>query len=221
MAKKVRQTPAQKAYAKERRRIQQFIRRAEKRGYIFDNNILPQQPKRITKASVAKLKKITPNLIYKKGRYIDQSTGEIIKGLKGRELERKRATEKAAETRRKKKTKKKPNIADIIIQNFISYISGFPDLISKEILLWFHNLELRYTKNELAKMLEDSEQAGIHLADYLANPAYDSGQAAYFYCMALLDFLPLGGEGLDRQKMGDLFEQEEYDWEDWQEGDDW
>ena len=46
-------------YKKERKRIQSFIRSAEKRGYRFPDNIIPKQPKRIRKESVERLKKLT------------------------------------------------------------------------------------------------------------------------------------------------------------------
>ena len=52
-------------YRKERRRIQSFLRRNRAKGYIFPDNILPDQPKRITPASIRRLKRITPEFLYK------------------------------------------------------------------------------------------------------------------------------------------------------------
>ena len=94
-------TPTQQAYRKQVRRIKQFIRRAEKRGFQFSENVLPQQPKRITKQSVERLRKLTPEQLYKKAEYGGQATyGEVVAGTKGRELERKASAQKALETRR-------------------------------------------------------------------------------------------------------------------------
>lgn len=94
-------TPLQQEYRKQRRRIQQFIRRTEKRGYQFDPNILPDKPKKITKQSVERLRKLTPEKLYKKSVYGGEATyGEIVKGTKGRQLERKKSAEKARETRK-------------------------------------------------------------------------------------------------------------------------
>ena len=94
-------TPTQQAYRKQVRRIKQFIRRAEKRGYQFNENVLPQQPKRITKQSVERLRKLTPEQLYKKAEYGGEATyGEVIEGTKGRELERKQSARKAVETRK-------------------------------------------------------------------------------------------------------------------------
>ena len=54
MAKKRKQTEAEKLYSKQLKRIKQFIRRAEKRGFVFEEDIIPQKPKKVTKASVRK-----------------------------------------------------------------------------------------------------------------------------------------------------------------------
>ena len=98
-----KQIALEQAYKKELKRIKQFMRRAEKRGYLWDDYELPKKPKKITEKSVSRLKKITPDLLYKKGEYIDQDTGEILEGVKGRTIERKTAAQKAAETRKQKK----------------------------------------------------------------------------------------------------------------------
>ena len=49
MAKRKKKTENQKAYQKERRRLLQAVRRAEKQGYIFPEDIVPELPKRVTK----------------------------------------------------------------------------------------------------------------------------------------------------------------------------
>ena len=64
--KKHLETELEREYRKARRRVQQIIRRAKKRGYIFPTRIIPEKPKRITKKSVERLSKITPLSIYKK-----------------------------------------------------------------------------------------------------------------------------------------------------------
>lgn len=65
-------------YMKERKRIQQAISRQRKKGYIPPENLLPNIPKRITKASINRLKKITPKTIRSKSEIVDFTTGEII-----------------------------------------------------------------------------------------------------------------------------------------------
>lgn len=68
MAKKLTQT--QKEYRKQRRRVQQAVKRLEKIGYIFDEDVVPKIPKKITKASVQRLAKITPEKLREKSEYI-------------------------------------------------------------------------------------------------------------------------------------------------------
>lgn len=99
-------TPEQE-YKKELRRIKQFIRRASKRGFIWFDNPIPKQPKKITTKSVSRLKNITPQTLYKKANFVDNETGEILSGTKGRKLEKKRAVEKAKETIKAKRGKSK------------------------------------------------------------------------------------------------------------------
>ena len=126
MAKTIREQ-----YLKERRRIQRFIRSATKRGYIIPENILPDIPKRVTRASVSRLKKITPEKIYSKSQYVSRETGEIKTGKAGRAEERKAASKKAAETRRRKeetsKAKKEyiPRASDIILANLRETLVNF------------------------------------------------------------------------------------------------
>ena len=118
-------------YLKERRRIQRFIRSATKRGYIIPENILPDIPKRVTRASVSRLKKITPEKIYSKSQYVSRETGEIKTGKAGRAEERKAASKKAAETRRRKeetsRAKKEyiPRASDIILTNLRETLASF------------------------------------------------------------------------------------------------
>lgn len=68
MTKKLTQT--QKDYRKQRRRVQRAVKRLEKIGYIFDENVVPMIPKKVTKASVRRLAKITPEKLREKSEYI-------------------------------------------------------------------------------------------------------------------------------------------------------
>lgn len=131
MAKTIREQ-----YLQERRRIQRFIRSATKRGYIIPENILPDIPKRVTRASVSRLKKITPEKIYSKSQYVSRETGEIKTGKAGRAEERKAASKKAAETRRREDRRREeetsrakkeyiPRASDIILFNLRETLASF------------------------------------------------------------------------------------------------
>lgn len=100
MSKKKSLTELEKEYRKQRRRIQQFIRRATKRGYIIPETALPKQPKKVTKKSVERLQKITPSTIYQKSKYQPDKTVAAISATEGRKVERKQASRKAVETKR-------------------------------------------------------------------------------------------------------------------------
>lgn len=101
--KKKKLSANQVEYAKQVKRIKNFMRRAEKRGYMFEDNIIPEKPKRITKKSIQTLKELKPNVLYTKAEYISQDTGEVIAGTEGRTLERKKSARKAKITRELKK----------------------------------------------------------------------------------------------------------------------
>ena len=92
--------PVVKAY---RKAVSAFFRKGRsmaRRGYVIDA-VLPKEPKKITEASVRRIKKISANL-YKKSYYATEE-GEVISGEEGRKYERSRSAKKAAETRKRKK----------------------------------------------------------------------------------------------------------------------
>lgn len=92
--------PVVKAY---RKAVSAFFRKGRsmaRRGYVIDA-VLPKEPKKITEASVRRIKKISSNL-YKKSYYVTEE-GEVISGEEGRKYERSRAAKKADETRKRKK----------------------------------------------------------------------------------------------------------------------
>lgn len=103
MAKRKKISKTTQAYNKELARIRRFISRAEKRGFIFPENVVPNRPKRITSQSVSRLQKLTPDTLYRKATYVDTTTGELRRGEVGREIERSKSAKKAAETRKAKK----------------------------------------------------------------------------------------------------------------------
>ena len=96
-------TPNQMAFKKELNRIKRFVRNARKRGYEFDDNVLPKQPKRVTRKKLEEIKKIKPSNLYDKAVYYDEISHETFTGQQGRKIERYRANLKAKETRKKNK----------------------------------------------------------------------------------------------------------------------
>lgn len=82
-------------YRRERRRVNQLIRRAEKRGFIIPKSAKPGKPlKRPTEKSIERLKAITPEAIYERAKY--KSQGKTYRGEEARKIARKEAREHTA-----------------------------------------------------------------------------------------------------------------------------
>ena len=118
MPRKKKQTQAQKEYRKEKQRINRFIKRAQARGFMFDESVLPPTPKRITKASVQKLKKLTAKELYKRATYFDRSTGSLVSGTQGRMYERSKAAQRSAITRKRNRDLQEPRQVDHEIEEY-------------------------------------------------------------------------------------------------------
>lgn len=103
MGKTTKKSQLLKEYNKERNRIKRFIRNAEKRGYVFEPNLIPPRPKTITSGSIRRLSKIRPAQLYKKAYAISAVTGQPITVEQRKREIREEASRKAWETRRRKK----------------------------------------------------------------------------------------------------------------------
>jgi hypothetical protein len=103
MSKITKKTQLLKEYNKERNRIKRFIRNAEKRGYVFEPNLIPPKPKTITSGSIRRLSKIRPEQLYNKAYAISDVTGQPITVEQRKREIREEASRKAWETRRRKK----------------------------------------------------------------------------------------------------------------------
>ena len=81
-------------YNKTRAKILKRFRSLEKRGYNIELTI-PKVPKKKTEASIRALEKLTIERLYKRSTYHGfASYGEVVSGVKGRQLERKQRGEK-------------------------------------------------------------------------------------------------------------------------------
>ena len=103
MGKTTKKSQLLKEYNKERNRIKRFIRNAEKKGYVFEPNLLPPKPKTITSGSIRRLSKIRPAELYRKAYAISAVTGQPITVEQRKREIREEASRKAWETRRRKK----------------------------------------------------------------------------------------------------------------------
>ena len=186
MAKrKSKLTPTQQEYRRERQRIQQQINRMTKRGYDVPE-LLPKIPKKITEASVRRLKKLTTEKLYKESRFIDIETGEILTGKQGQLIENKQRAQRAVQTRRnKRKTSKIPpqdktkgyqdrngkTVYDVEVVQFdqqvltvftmeMTEIFGRIPKLFNYITAWFTASRFKYGDEELAEVLQQTKESG-------------------------------------------------------------
>lgn len=174
------------AYRRERQRIQRQISRMTKRGYDVPE-LLPKIPKKITEASVRRLKKITTEKLYKESRFIDIETGEILTGKQGRLIENKQRAQRAAQTRRnKRKTSKIPpqdktkgyqdrngkTVYDVEVVQFdrqiltvftmeMTEIFGRNEKLFNYITRWYNRALEKYGAEEMAEALEQAKAQGM------------------------------------------------------------
>lgn len=204
-----RKTATQKEYSKQRARLLHAIRRNEKQGYIFPEDILPDIPKRITKASVRKLAKIKPADLRYKAEYLIEETGELIK-VKGNTKEIK------ADIKRKKDNYKAqfpkitaqeyfPSFTDNVINRFKTYILGFPKGISDMVLPLINTLIQEQGADSVATALENMP---LQFHEYLHRHKHDSNGGVQEFATSLIEYLPDASPQYKKDLM-DRFEFEE------------
>ena len=207
--KKQKLTPNQQLYKKELKRIQSFIKRAEKRGYQFADDVVPKIPKRVTKEELYKIKKLTPEMLYRKS--VAWINGIKVRGTEKRTQERKQSSLKANLTRKMRQTfysgydddrtpyPYTPILnPDKVIQDWLNQFLEFPNGQAAGMLTnWFLSLMTqlidKYGETEgkqmLSTMIKDSFEAGARITFY---EAYVPEKAQAYISMAL-DYLPFIG----------------------------
>lgn len=118
---------------KELSRVRSFIRRAEKRGYVFDE----QFKKDLTSKTTRALQYLTPRKLYEKASY--QIGSQLVSGMRGRQIERERAAIKGVATKQAKREaakeyKELPVLNDLVYQNVIDLIDSYPSSNGAEYL---------------------------------------------------------------------------------------
>lgn len=165
MAKRKKKTENQKAYQKERRRLLQAVRRAEKQGYIFPEDIVPELPKRVTKKRLEQIQKIKPKQLYKKAEFVYQETGEIVPAEKRKQEVKQQAIIKAKETRKRKKKISVPSVPKYYPT--ISIIDTIRDRITELTREAKPPIPIGNRKNELLAIFEDNVTLyGDNIAEY-------------------------------------------------------
>lgn len=165
MAKRNKQTENQKAYQKERRRLLQAVRRAEKQGYIFPEDIVPELPKRVTKKQLEKIQKTKPKQLYKKAVFVYQETGEVVPADQRKQEVKQEAIRKAKETRIRNKKISTPSVPTYYPT--ISIIDTIRDRISELTRVAKPPIPIENRKNELLSIFEDNVTSfGDNIMEY-------------------------------------------------------
>lgn len=217
MAKARKLTANQKAYRKEVQRLKQAIRRAEKKGYVFEEDALPAIPKRVTKKALQRIQETKPKDLYKKAVKLDLSTGEVIPALEARQIERKQAAQKAVQTRKLNQAEtgqawqssdfKLPDFSKVVITNFKAHIAQFNTEASSMLRNWIDALIAKFGEGQVATMLNDGAESG----NIVTYQIVYKQEALLEYMSNMMDYLPDVGE-FTKQEMTDAFEYGE-DWE--------
>lgn len=226
MASKKVKSAVEQEYSKQLKRVKSFVRRAEKKGFIFSENVIPSKPKRITQASVRKLEKLTPTKLYQKAEYVSELTyGEVVSAKKGLQLnkeyqkEQRKERKKQANVTIEPPTQESSNTAGFAPPTYVSYddsffarvvisnyrvnLQRFNEMCRELLTNW---LDEQITKNgelAVAVMLEDGAKAG-YLVNYQI--AYEA-QKIFEYMSHMMDYMPDTDD--IREKVMDAFEQDE------------
>lgn len=188
MARKKTLTQNQRAFEKQRRRIQQFVNRAKKRGFYFPTTIVPTRPARVTQKAIREVTALKPEQLYSQGYYIRPETGELIPALERRAEERAEAARKAARTRRRERDYENTPIdfAEQVIAMFRKTIEHFPRHAYPILSEWLDRLIFQVGAQEVAIMLQEGARAGL-IVDYTV--AYD-GDRLHNFMSDMLSYMP-------------------------------
>lgn len=198
--------PVVKAY---RKAVSNFFRKARsmaKRGYVIDA-VLPKEPKKITEASVRRIKKISSNL-YKKSYYVTEE-GEVISGEEGRKYERSRSAKKAAETRKRNKRIGEIPIRydwEIAIEWLYSLVNevnkkGYPN-VARAIKDIIDAAIVRTSERDVGLIVVQAPDDVRQTIQEICEAAYSADSSKYSYALSKLSQL-LGGGALSAYELSE------------------
>lgn len=195
-----------KAY---RKAVSAFFRKGRsmaRRGYVIDA-VLPKEPKKITEASVRRIKKISANL-YKKSYYVTEE-GEVISGEEGRKYERSRSAKKAAETRKRNKRIGEIPIRydwEIAIEWLYSLVNevnkkGYPN-VARAIKDIIDAAIVRTSERDVGLIVVQAPDDVRQTIQEICEAAYSADSSKYSYALSKLSQL-LGGGALSAYELSE------------------
>lgn len=205
------------AYRRERQRIQRQINRMTNRAYDVPD-LLPKIPKKITEASVRRLKRITTEKLYKESRFIDIETGEILTSKEGQELERSRRKKPKQKVQAPTPTPVAPPEPDYVMFDKqiltvftmdMTEIFGRNERLFNYITRWYNMSLEKYGAEEMAETLEKAKSEGL----FPGWEAVSDNEILVGKLQAITSMMAINSESRE-----ELFEELEQ-LEDWTEGD--
>lgn len=213
MKKSKKLTENQQQYKKERRRIQQALRRLHNRGYrFFNEDVIPTvedfiaKPKRITKKFLERLKEITPKTLASKADFYTE-TGEKLSGKQGLKYEKeqkKKARQQKSEPvvqepviqepvqEYKVDLTKQPKISDDYASNVISsflndYTYTFGQTVMPLLEEWIKVMVNDIGKDSVANILE----LGVYNDELIRTVERYNLSSALSFISATMDYLDI------------------------------
>lgn len=215
--KESRQKENKKAYNQQVRRIKNFIKNAESRGFNF--TFKPKLDKeKPTKRDVEHLKKYTPEALYKRSYYVDE-TGRKIKGNVRREQEKSESARRAARTRKAKQEARRQKVKDDHLRllyresydrmmDKIEKFEGRRKANGKDLLLRFFEQQAnKYGKENIGRIYMEAVSMGVDIDFY---ELYNA-DGARMYINRFLSVMGGMGVNITEQERNKIFEYVEND----------
>ena len=211
----------EREYNKQLRRIEKRKKELEALGYVTSDIKIRQKPKRVTEATIRRLKKITPTFIREHARVVSFETGEFAnpKTKKFQRIKQENAilaienvksvkTPKSIKFKEEKQGYQPPPMDDRIIGNFLSLMSQLPmpvyDVIKKAV---YRQIGLK-GKGAVAEAIQFMPE---QMQNSLLASMKPSDGAIIEFDTYLYDYMPLTNE--EKQQIYD--EMEDNSWDDY------
>lgn len=141
--------------------LKERVKLAESKGFVFNDDIIPKAPNKVTKSDIESVQKLKRNVLRRKAKgYKSEQGGNIVSPEAGIEKEKQKTTEKA------KKTKETTKDAKLVFQTItdtksnIDILGQFPELDISTFL--DENGEIQFDKfKQIWDNLSESERTKI------------------------------------------------------------
>lgn len=213
-------TPTEKEYERIRKNLLRQKKKLEKEGFTFEKEPIPPKPKKITAASVRKIKAAKERLTEKA---TIKYNGERLTARQYRNVKRWESAKKGAETRKRRRDQRRPSkqppkdtFADVVINNYLAdlekWMRANKEKVRKNagrVYEWIQNLLDNNNKDSVSRMIEKGAQDGLILTfDVLYNDDYTD-----MYMTEMIRFFP-GMTGEERDQMREDIAEESDDFTD-------